>query len=127
MKWFKNLYKKFGQKFFGFNQAVDLPESKVFDDARKKILVDRIKNENKERDRLGQMYNARLNEYLNTYFNSFSQDKRENEFAFDTLNKTWKKYVAWENKSQTLLTLKADSFEKEVSIIVSKNPQFKQD
>ena len=124
MSWLKSLCQKLTNRVAESVPDVVLTPNHAFEDAQKKILVDRIKNANKQQEKLGKEYTARLNEYLNTYFNNFSADQKENEFAYDTLNKTWKAYTYKENKSQDILKLKADSFEREVANIVSKNPQF---
>lgn len=96
------------------------------DIARDKIHEERTRNAYKRAEELSVGYTARMNEYLNTYFSNFSEDVKENEFAFAVLNKQWKAYCRKANLAQKYVTLKVKAFEDEVAIIVSKNPKFQQ-
>lgn len=122
--WIKRLRQKLTRRVRQTAPEVTKNPNHALLDAQKKIIVDRAKKYNDKVEKLGVQYTNRLNEYLSTYFNSFSSDMAENKFAYDTLNKSWREYAMKANMSQKVLKLKVDSFEKEVAIIVSKNPQF---
>ena len=96
------------------------------DIARDKIQDERTRNAYKRAEELSIGYTARINEYLDTYFSNFSEDIKENEFAFAVLNKQWKAYCRKANLSQKYVTLRSSAFEGEVAIIVSKTPKFQQ-
>lgn len=122
--WIKRLRQKITGRVKQTVPQVAINPNHALLDAQKKIIVDRAKKYNDKVEKLGLQYQSRLNEYLNSYFNSFSEDPAENKFAYDTLNRSWKEYAMKANMSQKVLKLKIDSFEREVAIIVSKNPQF---
>jgi hypothetical protein len=92
--------------------------------AQKELHMKRLKHHNEKAKALSAMYNERFNGYLQTYFNNFSEDEKENQISFDVLNKSWKKYCGDVNASQKYLSLKPGSFAEEVANIISKNPQF---
>lgn len=95
--------------------------------AQEKIHNERVKRHNEKVESLGKHYTDRLNEYLNTYFNNFTDDDQANLFAYDLLNKEWKTYSQNANTSQKVLQLRSNSFEVEVARIVKENPQFQKD
>jgi hypothetical protein len=131
MGWFKDFRMKLIGRVAQTTPDVVLDKLKdtvsPLEKAQKAIYKERVANYEKEVEKVGRVYTDKLNEYLSTYFNGFSAVKSENEFSYDVLNKAWREFVRKENGVQRLMNLKADSFEKEVAIIVSKNPQFKQD
>lgn len=92
--------------------------------AQKELFEKRKKHAEKKAKDLGIHYTDRFNAYLSTYFNNFNESAEENQIAYDTLNKSWKKYVNEANASQKYVTLRVDTFEVEVSRIVKGNAQF---
>lgn len=92
--------------------------------AQKELFEKRKKHAEKKSKELGKHYTDRFNAYLNTYFSNFTESVEENQIAYDTLNKSWKKYSNEANASQKYVTLRADTFEVEVSRIVKGNAQF---
>ena len=92
--------------------------------AQEKIMKERVRLHNEKIEKLGEEFSGRLNEFLSTYFNNFSEDKDANDFAYDVLNKEWKSYVNKRNTLQKIIQIKHDAFEVEVARIISENPQF---
>ncbi|MES2395796.1 MAG: hypothetical protein V4549_07325 [Bacteroidota bacterium] len=93
--------------------------------AQKEIFKKRVALAEKKSAELGKHYTDRFNTYLSTYFNNFTESAEENQIAYDTLNKSWKKYANEANASQKYVVLRTDTFELEVSRIVKENDQFK--
>ena len=95
------------------------------ENAKSYIQREWMKKRKAKAEKIGQECTKRLNEYLDSYFNSFSQaDPEKNEFAYNVYNKEWKAYCYKVNATQNSIVLKFDHFETEVALIVSKNPQF---
>lgn len=95
-----------------------------FQRAQKELWEKRKKIADKKAAELGKHYTDIFNQYLGEYFDNFAQSKEENQVAYDTLNKSWKKYANEANAFQKYVVLRVNSFEEEVARIAKANVQF---
>ena len=92
--------------------------------AQEEITKKRNELTKKKTAELAKIYIERLNGYLGTYFNGWSEIEEENTISYETLNKSWREYAVKANRTQKYLVLSINAFEVEVARIVSENPQF---
>lgn len=95
-----------------------------FQKAQQELFEKRNKFREGKLAELHKIYKERLDGYLGTYFNGWSDIEEENEISYDTLNKSWVTYCVNANRTQKYVDLKVKAFEEEVTRIISENPQF---
>ncbi len=93
--------------------------------AQKEVIAKRQKEWVKKTHNLGELYNARLNQYLSVYFATYSDDVDANKIAFDTYGQAWRKYALESNTMQDRVRLEPSAFEDNISRIIA-SKDFKQ-
>lgn len=105
-KWFKSL---FSTKFIV--PVVNERLSTAVDDKIKKrrIEFEKLKDENQQI----------LRNYVRTYLDKEYTCEADMAFAYDTINRDWKKHVRLINSTSKVITLRKDGFEKEVKMLIA--------
>jgi hypothetical protein len=93
----------------------------------KRRINQRVKKSTDDKAKiLRRNYAEKLKEYVDTYFNNWSEDKDINAIAYDEIQKAWTIYCGNVNRVQKLVTLKPEQFAQAVAHVISLNPQFQE-